>query len=168
MTNLVLGSSSKFGTILSHKLPGIYLNRQQFDLLQPSFVQFDNMSVDNLIVLTKGNATTFGQAGIVVDSVSRLLDTVQYKTAWIFTSGLGTYGGSKNNSYIHYSSEKMLLNFVCYKKNFDGHNIKLVHPGHMDSDESYTHMVDKFLLLLDRPPEKNLIWSLTSNSYIPF
>ena len=168
MINLVLGSSSKFGTILAHKLPGIYLNRHQFDLLQPNFVQFDNMSVDNLIVLTRGNATTFGQAGIVADSVSKLLDTVQYKTAWLFTSGLGTYGGSKNNSYIHYSTEKMLLNFVCYKKNFDGHNIKLLHPGHMDSDESYADMVDKFMQLLDNPPEKNLIWSLPGSSYIPF
>ena len=120
MNNLVLGSSSKFGKMLEHKLPGIYLNRHQFDLLQPNFVQFDNMSVDNLIVLTKGNATTFGQAGIVADSVSKLLDTVQYKTAWVFTSGLGTYGGSKNNLYIHYSTEKMLLNFVCYKKTLTG------------------------------------------------
>jgi hypothetical protein len=168
MSNLILGSNSKFGKILKDKLPGVYLNKQQFDLLQPDFSCVKIESVDNLIILARGGAQNFAQAGTIADTVSKLISTVKYNTAWVFTSGLGTYAGSKNNSYIPYSVEKMLLTFVSYKKNFDGHNIKIINPGHMDSDQSYSIAVDKFLLLLDNPPDKNLIWSLSKNSYVPF
>ena len=38
----------------------------------------------------------------------------------------------------------------------------------MGTDKEYQLMVDKFLKLMSAPPEKNLIWPLDKNSYIPY
>jgi hypothetical protein len=116
MNNLIIGSNSRFGKILIESLPGTYLGRQDFDLLNPNFDQFKNTIVDNVIFLSKGNSKNFSDAGKVCDSMFYLLDTIKYNTAWIFTSGLGTYGGSKNYDSLFYSAEKALINFVAYKK----------------------------------------------------
>lgn len=168
MTNLILGGNSRFGKILKNYLPGIYLTRQEFDLSAPNFDQFNALVVDNIIFLIASEASSFQQVGKNCDSMFKLLDIVKYNTAWIFTSGHGTFNGSKNNKYVYYSAEKMLLNFVAFKKNHKNYNIKIIHPGHMDTVEDYTNMVDKFLQLIGNPPGKNLIWSLTKNSYIPY
>jgi hypothetical protein len=168
MSNLIIGSNSKFGKILKEILPGTYLNKQEFDLLNPKFEQFKNITVDNVIFLSKGNSKNFSDVGKVCDSIFGLLDHVEYKTAWVFTSGLGTYIESKNNNHVFYSAEKMLINFVAYKKNHSTNNIKIIHPGHMETLESYQAMVNAFVELLNNPPMKNLIWSLPCKSYIPF
>jgi hypothetical protein len=168
MTNLIFGANSRFGKVLKNHLPGIYLTRDDFDLLAPKFEQFESMVVENIIFLTKSDATNFQQVGQSCDSVFRLINQIEYQTAWIFTSGLGTYIGSKNSDHICYSAEKALLNFVAFKKNHKNNNIKIIHPGHMGTDEEYQLMVDKFLKLMSAPPEKNLIWSLDKNSYIPY
>jgi hypothetical protein len=124
--------------------------------------------VDNIIFLTASNASSFQQVGKNCDSVFKLLDIVKYNTAWIFTSGLGTFSGSKNYENVYYSTEKMLLNFVAFKKNHTTHNIKIIHPGHMSTVEEYANTVNNFLQLMGDPPNKNLIWSLARNSYIPY
>lgn len=168
MTNLILGANSRFGKKLKNHLPGIYLTREEFNLLSPTFEQFNSMVVENIIFLTTSNASNFQQVGKSCDSIFRLINQIKYQTVWIFTSGLGTYHGSKNNDHIYYSSEKMLLNFIAFKKNFNNSNIKIIHPGHMETDDEYQSKVDKFLKLMPNPPEKNLIWSLDKNSYIPY
>jgi hypothetical protein len=168
MTNLILGADSKFGKILKNHLPGIYLTRQEFDLSNPNFDQFDALTIDNIICLIASNSKSFQQIGKNCDSIFKLLDTIKYNTAWIFTSGLGTFNGSKNNEHVYYSAEKMLLNFVSFKKNYKTCNIKIIHPGHMATVEEYSDMVNKFLQLMGKPPDKNLIWSLAKNSYIPY
>ena len=168
MTNLILGADSKFGKILKNHLPGTYLTRQEFDLSDPNFNQFDDLIIDNIICLIASNSKSFQQIGKNCDSMFKLLDTIKYNTAWIFTSGLGTFNGSKNNEYVYYSAEKMLLNFVSFKKNHKTCKIQIIHPGHMDTVEEYSEMVIKFLQLMDNPPNKNLIWSLAKNSYIPY
>lgn len=168
MNNLIIGGNSRFGKILVKSLPGTYLSRQDFDLLDPDFNQFKNTTVDNVIFLSKGNSMNFSNAGKVCDSMFHLLDIIKYNTAWIFTSGLGTYGGSKNQDSLFYSAEKALINFVAYKKNNGLGNIKIIHPGHMDTEDTYQNMVDEFLKLLNNPPLKNSIWSLPKKTYIPF
>jgi hypothetical protein len=166
MSNLILGANSNFGKLLKTKLPGTYLARQDFNLLTPEFAQFASVDVDNVIFLTKSNATTFAQVGKSCDTVFTLLDTIKYNTAWIFTSRLGTFGGSKNNEHVYYASEKMLLNFISFKKNHANYNIKIIHPGHMGTVEEYTNMVNNFVQLIDNPPDKNFIWCLAKKSYI--
>jgi hypothetical protein len=168
MTNLIVGANSRFGKILKTHLPGTYLNRQEFDLLDPEFDQFKSLTVDNIILLTASNLNSFQQVGKYCDNFFELLDIVKHNTAWAFTSGVGTFHGSKNTDHLYYSAEKMLLNFVAFKKNYGTHNIKIIHPGHMATVEDYITTVDKFLKLMDNPPDKNLIWSLAKNSYIPY
>lgn len=166
--NLIIGKNSNFGKILEQHLPGSYLGRDQFDLLNPNWSQFDNLSVDNVIFLTKGNPRNFVDVGKICDSVFSLLDRVQHQTAWIFTSGMGTYHGSRNTEHLLYSAEKMLINFIAYKKNHGHNHIRIIHPGHMDRPEIYLERVQDFLELLEDPPSKNLIWSLSDRKYIPF
>ena len=168
MNNLIIGSNSRFGKILVKSLTGTYISRQDFDLLNPDFDQFKNITVDHVIFLSKGNSKNFSDAGKVCDSMFYLLDIIKYNTAWIFTSGLGTYGGSKNYDSLFYSAEKALINFIAYKKNNGPGNIKIIHPGHMETEDTYQNMVNAFLELLNNPPSKNLIWSLPKKTYIPF
>ena len=167
-TNLIVGGNSKFGQILREYLPGNYLDRKQFDLFKPNFETFDNLSVEHVIFLAKSRSRDFREVGKVCDTVFSLLDKIDYKHAWVFTSGMGTYSGSDNDQHLIYSAEKMLINFISYKKNFSQHRIHVIHPGHMDQIDVYRNMVQKFLLLLDEPPSENLIWYLPEQKYIPF
>jgi hypothetical protein len=167
MNNIILGSGSKLAKHLTQYVPGRYVSKQEFNLLEPNFSQFDT-DIDNLIILAKSNSQNLRDVGIAADTVYKLLTTLKYKHAWLFTSGLGTFHGSKNNDFFMYSAEKMLLNFISYKRNFVKNNIHLIHPGHMETDSDYANTAKKFAELLLTPTEKNLIWSLTKSSYIPY
>jgi hypothetical protein len=167
-TNLVIGGSSRFGKELSNFLPGEYLSKQQLDLRRFNVTPYTKQNYNNLIILSKGNSDSVVEAGSFIDGVIKLLDSLTYKNAWIFTSGMGTYQVSKNNESFYYSIEKNLLNFISYKRNFVKKNIILIQPGRMDSIEEYQEKTKLFLQLLDNPPDKNLIWDLSNNRYMPY
>jgi len=121
-----------------------------------------------LIILARGNSNSITSAGKFVDGIISILDSLEYNTAWLFTSGRGTYHGSKNNDLVYYSVEKCLINFVAYKRNFTKKNIVLIQPGRMDLPDEYQARVKIFLKLLETPPNKNLIWDLSTSKYIPY
>ncbi len=165
--NLIIGKNSKFGQELIKVLPGNYLSKQDLDLRNFDITPY-NAKYNNLIILAKGNSDSITSAGKFVDGIISILDSLEYNTAWLFTSGMGTYQGSKNNDLVYYSAEKCLINFVAYKRNFTKKNIVLIQPGRMDLPDEYQARVKLFLKLLETPPIKNLIWDLSNSKYIPY
>ena len=168
MTNIIIGANSKLAKQLTQFVDGQYLSKEQFNLHNPTFEQFNNIDIDHLIILAKSRSQNLKEVGIVADSVYKLLTTTKYNHAWVFTSGMGTYWGSNNSDYFMYSCEKMLLTFISYKQNFIKDNIHVLNPGYMGSDSDYANIAKKFSDLLLNPPEKNLIWSLSTSSYNPY
>ena len=96
------------------------------------------MVVENIIFLTKSDATNFQQVGQSCDSVFRLINKIEYQTAWIFTSGLGTFIGIKNSDHICYSAEKALLNFFAFKKNHKNDIEVIVAKVHIEPFAGYS------------------------------
>lgn len=164
--NLVIGGSSRFGKELEKCWPAKYLSSKELNLHNYSLTDWDSVDYDNVVILSKSGSNSIVEVAKFVEGIFQLLNNIHYNKAWIFTSGMGTFQNSKNNQHMTYSAEKMLLNFISYKKNFKDHKIILIQPGQMITVEEYQHRVQDFLKLLDNPPSKNLIWDLSKNCYM--
>ena len=167
MKNLIIGASSRFGSKLKTVLPGVYLNKQELDISEDIKHNL-NDRFDNVCVLITNKSEDIVEASMFIRSLFRLLDTLDFDRAYLFTSGKGTYVESKDSDNIAYSVEKMLLNFISYKKNFDDLKYSLIHPGHMETDDDYDKAVELFVDWMGMIPRKNLIWNLQKKTFMPF
>lgn len=167
MKNLIIGASSRFGVKLKTVLPGIYLSRQDLDIGKTSYQNINN-KFDNVIVLINNQSKDIVEAASFIKSLFEVLDSLDFDRAYLFTSGRGTYIQSKDNEDLSYSVEKMLLNFVSYKKNFSDFKYSLIHPGHMELEQHYENAVGLFVKSFIKIPRKNLIWNLQKQMFMPF
>ncbi len=70
---------------------------------------------------------------------------------------------------MHYGLEKLELNFNVYRHNLENQNAQLFEPGHMETTEHYDNIAKKFSkLFLDWKFEKNMIYDLPNDKYIPY
>ena len=172
MKNLIIGASSRFGERLHKVLTGVYLTRIDLDIGMSNVTylrdRFDNIRFDNVIVLVNNRSNNIAEAARFIQSLFDTLDYVDFDKAFLFTSGKGTYIQSKDSKDLSYSVEKMLLNFVSYKRNFDVMKYILVHPGHMSTVEEYDQAVNLFIDSFGNIPRKNLIWNLQKKAFMPF
>lgn len=161
MKILVTGGNSKLSTQLKKYIEADFLSKDQLDLT----------SKEKIIQLSKYDILIHTAKGDIQISLNLplLIDTIQPKKIFAFTSRQGTYLNWKENTNLNYSLEKLILNFVIYRHNLNKPNAHIIEPGHMETEEQYETIAKKFVNYMDRENyKKNMIYDLYNGRFLPF
>lgn len=161
MKVLVTGGNGKLSTQLKKYIKADFLSKDQLDLTSEK--QIVRLSTyDTLIHTAKGDIQ-------ISLNLPLLINTVQPKKIFAFTSRQGTYLNWKENANLNYSLEKLILNFIIYRHNLDNTNAHIIEPGHMETEEQYETIAKKFVNYMDQENyKKNMIYDLYNGRFLPF
>ena len=161
MKVLVTGGNGKLSTQLKKYIKADFLSKDQMDLTSKE--QIVRLSTyDTLIHTAKGDIQ-------ISLNLPLLINTVQPKKIFAFTSRQGTYLNWKKNNELNYGLEKLILNFIIYRNNITNNNAQLIEPGHMETLEQYNNVAEKFNEFYKICKfEKNMIFDIVNNRYIPY
>jgi len=161
MKILVTGGSGKLSTQLRKYIKADFLSKDQLDLTSKE--QIVRLSTYDTLI-----HTAMGDIQISLN-LPLLINTVQPKKIFAFTSRQGTYLNWKKNNELNYGLEKLILNFVIYRNNITNNNGQLIEPGHMETLEQYNNVAEKFNEFYKMCKfEKNMIFDIINNRYIPY
>ena len=161
MKTLVTGGNGKLSTQLKKYIEADFLSKQKLDLTSKEQIsQLPNYNV--LIHTAKGNID-------ISLNLPLLIKTIKPSKIFAFTSRQGTYMNWKENTNLNYGVEKLILNFVIYRNNITNNNGQLIEPGHMETLEQYNTIAKKFNEFHRKCKfEKNMIFDIVNNRYIPY
>jgi len=159
MTILITGGNGNLANSLKKYVDGDYYGKDMLDLTDRNCIR--NLQNYNILIHTAtGNNK-------INDNLSLLFSKA--KKIFAFTSKQGTFLNWKKTGPIDYGLEKLTLNFIVYRQNMENHNAQIFEPGHMETKEHYDHIAKKFSeLYLDWKFEKNAIYELPTDRYIPY
>jgi len=159
MTILITGGNGNLANSLKKYVDGDYYGKDMLDLTDRNCIR--NLQNYNILIHTAtGNNK-------INDNLSLLFSKA--KKIFAFTSKQGTFLNWKKTGPIDYGLEKLTLNFIVYRQNMENHNAQIFEPGHMETKEHYDNISKKFSeLYLDWKFEKNAIYELPTDRYIPY
>ena len=159
MTTLITGGNGLLANSLKTYIDGDFYGKDMLDVTDANCI--NNLpNYDILIHTATGNRT-------INDNIPLLL--TKAKKIFVFTSKQGTFLNWKQPSSLDYGLEKLTLNFTIYRHNLENHNAQTFEPGHMEAPEQYYYIAKKFSeLYLNWKFEKNMIYDLSTDRYIPY
>tara|TARA_R110000868_G_scaffold382924_1_gene649607 strand:- start:435 stop:920 length:486 start_codon:yes stop_codon:yes gene_type:complete len=161
MKILVTGGAGKLATQLKKYITADFLSKEQLDLTSKEQIS-QLPKYDVLIHTAKGSIN-------ISLNLTLLIDTVQPKKIFAFTSRQGTYLNWKQNTELNYGLEKLILNFTIYRHNLNKANSHLIEPGHMETVEHYNVIAKKFVNYLNcNNYKKNMIYDLYNDRFLAF
>ena len=159
MTILITGGNGNLANSLKKYLDGDYYGKDMLDLTDRNCVR-NLRNYDILIHTATGNNKINNNLPLLFSKAKKI---------FAFTSKQGTFLSWKKPGSIDYGLEKLTLNFIVYRQNMEKHNVQIFEPGHMETKEHYDNIAKKFSeLYLDWKFEKNAIYDLTTDRYIPY
>tara|TARA_X000001382_G_scaffold129841_2_gene122901 strand:- start:495 stop:974 length:480 start_codon:yes stop_codon:yes gene_type:complete len=159
MTILITGGNGNLANSLKKHLDGDYYGKDMLDLTDRNCVR-NLRNYDILIHTATGNNKINNNLPLLFSKAKKI---------FAFTSKQGTFLSWKKPGSIDYGLEKLTLNFIVYRQNMEKHNVQIFEPGHMETKEHYDNISKKFSeLYLDWKFEKNAIYDLTTDRYIPY
>ena len=159
MTTLVTGGNGYLANSLKKYIDGDYYGKDMLDLTDRNCVR-NLQNYDILIHTATGNKKINNNLSLLFSKAKKI---------FAFTSKQGTFLSWKKPGSIDYGLEKLTLNFIVYRQNMEKHNVQIFEPGHMETKEHYDNISKKFSeLYLDWKFEKNAIYDLTTDRYIPY
>ena len=159
MTILITGGNGFLANSLKTYIDGDFYGKDMLDLTDANCIS-NLRNYDILIHTATGNKT-------ISDHIPLLL--TKAKKIFVFTSKQGTFLNWKQPGSLDYGLEKLNLNFTIYRHNLENHNAQIFEPGHMETPEQYNNIAKKFSeIYLDWKFEKNMIYDLSANRYIPY
>tara|TARA_B100000902_G_scaffold191990_1_gene183465 strand:- start:118 stop:597 length:480 start_codon:yes stop_codon:yes gene_type:complete len=159
MTILITGGNGNLANSLKKYVDGDYYGKDMLDLTDRNCIR-NLQNYDILIHTATGNNKINNNLPLLFSKAKKI---------FAFTSKQGTFLSWKRPGSIDYGLEKLTLNFIVYRQNMEKHNIQMFEPGHMETKEHYDHIAKKFSeLYLDWKFEKNAIYDLTTDRYIPY
>ena len=159
MMILITGGNGNLANSLKKHLDGDYYGKDMLDLTDRNCVR-NLRNYDILIHTATGNNKINNNLPLLFSKAKKI---------FAFTSKQGTFLSWKKPGSIDYGLEKLTLNFIVYRQNMEKHNVQIFEPGHMETKEHYDNIAKKFSeLYLDWKFEKNAIYDLTTDRYIPY
>ena len=159
MTILITGGNGNLANSLKKHLDGDYYGKDMLDLTDRNCVR-NLRNYDILIHTATGNNKINNNLPLLFSKAKKI---------FAFISKQGTFLSWKKPGSIDYGLEKLTLNFIVYRQNMEKHNVQIFEPGHMETKEHYDNISKKFSeLYLDWKFEKNAIYDLTTDRYIPY
>lgn len=159
MMILITGGNGNLANSLKKHLDGDYYGKDMLDLTDRNCVR-NLRNYDILIHTATGNNKINNNLPLLFSKAKKI---------FAFTSKQGTFLSWKKPGSIDYGLEKLTLNFIVYRQNMEKHNVQIFEPGHMETKEHYDNISKKFSeLYLDWKFEKNAIYDLTTDRYIPY
>jgi hypothetical protein len=156
---LITGGNGNLANSLKKHLDGDYYGKDMLDLTDRNCVR-NLRNYDILIHTATGNNKINNNLPLLFSKAKKI---------FAFTSKQGTFLSWKKPGSIDYGLEKLTLNFIVYRQNMEKHNVQIFEPGHMETKEHYDNISKKFSeLYLDWKFEKNAIYDLTTDRYIPY
>ena len=156
---LVTGGNGNLANSMKKYVDGDYYGKDMLDLTDRNCVR-NLQNYDILIHTATGNNR-------INDNLPLLFSKA--KKIFAFTSKQGTFLNWKKSGPIDYGIEKLTLNFLVYRHNILNANAQIFEPGHMETTEQYDNIAKKFSeLYLDWRFEKNMIYDLSVDRYIPY
>ena len=162
MKILVTGGTGKLATELKKYIKADFLSKEQLNLTSKERIS----RLANYDILIH---TAMGSIDISLN-LNLLINTIQPKKIFAFTSRQGTYMNWKKNENTEYGLEKLILNFIVYRHNIDCKNAILIEPGHMADNNDYINAAKLFYEVFcnDLIFKKNMIYDLIAKKYIPY
>lgn len=162
MKILVTGGTGKLATELKKYIKADFLSKEQLNLTSKERIS----RLPNYDILIH---TAMGSIDISLN-LNLLINTIQPKKIFAFTSRQGTYMNWKKNENTEYGLEKLILNFIVYRHNIDCKNAILIEPGHMADNNDYINAAKLFYEVFcnDLIFKKNMIYDLIAKKYIPY
>jgi len=159
MKILITGGHGNLATSLKKYIDGDYYGKDMLDLTDSNCIK--NLPMYDILIHTARKNIQIN------DNLSLLFSKA--KKIFAFTSRQGTFMNWKESGAIDYGLEKLILNFIVYRHNVNKHNVQLIEPGHMETNEQYDNIAKKFSeIFLDWKFEKNMIYDINQNRYIPY
>ena len=159
MKILITGGHGNLANSLKNYIDGDFYGKDMLDLT--NFNCVSNLQNYDIIIHTARKNTKIN------DNLPILFS--KGKKIFAFTSKQGTFMNWKKSTDINYGLEKLVLNFIAYRHNMSEHNIQLIEPGHMETNEQYDSIAKKFSeIFLSWKFEKNMIYDITQNRYIAY
>ena len=159
MMILITGGNGNLANSLKKHLDGDYYGKDMLDLTDRNCVR-NLRNYDILIHTATGNNKINNNLPLLFSKAKKI---------FAFTSKQGTFLSWKKPGSIDYGLEKLTLNFIVYRQNMEKHNVQIFEPGHMETKEHSDNISKKFSeLYLDWKFEKNAIYDLTTDRYIPY
>ena len=161
MKILVTGGAGKLATQLKKYITADFLSKEQLDLTSKEQIS-QLPKYDMLIHTAKGSIN-------ISLNLPLLINIVQPKKIFAFTSRQGTYLNWKQNNDIDYGLEKLILNFIIYRNNITNNNGQLIEPGHMETIEQYNNVAEKFNIFYNECDfQKNMIFVIGNERFLPY
>jgi len=161
MKILVTGGNGKLSTQLKQYIKADFLSKQELDLTSKE--QIARLPRYDILIHTAAGSVDINL------NLSLLITTIQPNKIFAFTSRQGTYLNWKKNNELNYGIEKLILNFIIYRNNITNNNAQLIEPGHMETIEQYNNVAEKFNEFYKICKfEKNMIFDIVNNRYIPY
>lgn len=161
MKILVTGGAGKLATQLKKYITADFLSKEQLDLTSKEQIS-QLPKYDMLIHTAKGSIN-------ISLNLPLIINTVQPKKIFAFTSRQGTYLNWKQNNDIDYGLEKLILNFIIYRNNITNNNGQLIEPGHMETIEQYNNVAEKFNIFYNKCDfQKNMIFDIANERFLPY
>ena len=159
MTILITGGNGSLSNCLKEYIDGDFYGKDMLDVADRNCVR-NLQHYDVLIHTATGNRNINNNLQLLFSKANKI---------FAFTSKQGTFINWKKSGPIEYGLEKLELNFNVYRHNLENQNAQLFEPGHMETAEQYDNIAKKFSkLLLDWKFEKNIIYDLSNDKYIPY
>ena len=161
MTTLVTGGNGFLANRLKQYIDGDFLGKDQLDLTNINCI--NNLPHYDILIHTATGSVNIGL------NFERLLEVVQPNKIFVFTSKQGTFLNWKKPGHLNYGLEKLILNFTVYRHNLTKHNAQLVEPGHMETQEHYDFIAEKFSNYYKKwKITKNMVYDLVNERYLPY
>ena len=159
MTILITGGNGFLSNSLKDYINGDFYGKEMLDVSDENCI--NNLPIYDTLIHT---ATGSRQ---INDHLPKLF--AKAKNIFVFSSKQGTFLNWKHPAPIEYGLEKLTLNFIVYRHNLENHNAQIFEPGHMETPEQYNNIAKKFSdVYLEWKFEKNMIYDLSVNRYIPY
>ena len=159
MTTLITGGNGNLANSLKKYIDGDYYGKDMLDLTDRNCIR-NLPNYDILIHTATGNNKINNNLSLLFSKVKKI---------FAFTSKQGTFLNWKKSGPIDYGLEKLTLNFIVYRQNMENHNAQIFEPGHMETTEQYNQIAQKFSAVYsDWKFEKNMIYDLSADRYIPY
>ena len=161
MTTLITGGNGFLANSLKQYIDGDYYGKDMLDVTSRNCVR-NLPTYDVLIHTATGNGDTKFN-----DTLPLLFSKA--KKIFVFTSKQGTFLNWKKTGHLNYGLEKLILNFTVYRHNLTKHNAQLVEPGHMETQEHYEFIAEKFSNYYKKwKITKNMVYDLVKERYLPY
>ena len=161
MTTLITGGNGFLANSLKNYIDGDFYGKDMLDLTDTNCI--NNLREYDILIHTAASNIDISL------NFKKLIDQIKPKKIFAFTSRQGTFLNWKKDNPLNYGLEKLILNFTIYRHNLKNHNAQIFEPGHMETPEQYNNIAKKFNeIYLDWKFEKNMIYDLSADRYIPY